>query len=74
MQDTDDIGSNHSGNPHLQDLIDARMQRRSFLGGTLAVAATGFFGGAALAPTEGRASNGRGSRPRLGFDEVPVSS
>ena len=74
MHDTDDIGSNHSGNPHLQDMIDARIQRRSFLGGTLAVAATGFLGGAALAPTEARASNGRGSWPRLGFDEVPVSS
>jgi len=74
MHDTDDIGSNHSGNPHLQDMIDARIQRRSFLGGTLAVAATGFFGGAALAPTDATASNGRGSRPRLGFDEVPVSS
>ena len=74
MHDTDDIGSNHSGNPHLQGLIEARVQRRSFLGGTLAVAATGFFGGAALAPTEARASNGRGSRPRLGFDEVPTST
>jgi len=74
MHDTDDIGSNLSGNPHLQDLIDARIQRRRFLGGTLAVAATGFFGGAALAPTDATASNGRGSRPRLGFDEVPVSS
>jgi secreted PhoX family phosphatase len=74
MHDTDDIGSNHSGNPHLQDIIDARIQRRSFLGGTLAVAATGFFGGAALAPAAARASNGVGSRPRLGFDEVPVSA
>ena len=44
MKDTDDIGSNHSGNPHLWDMIETRMERRSFLGGTLAVAAGSFLG------------------------------
>lgn len=72
MQDTDDIGSNHSGNPHLQDMIDARLSRRSVLIGTTALAATTFFSGAALA---GQKPFGRpgGDRYKLGFAEVPPS-
>ena len=34
MHDTDDIGSNESGNPHLQEMIEARLQRRTFLQGS----------------------------------------
>jgi hypothetical protein len=77
MHDTDDIGSNQSGNPHVQDMIEARIRRRSFLGGSLAVAATGFFGGAALLPTRADAHRGRGpgrGGVRLGFNEVPTST
>lgn len=71
MQDTDDIGSNDSANPHIQDMIEARIKRRSFLGGSLAVAATGFFGGAALASSTVRNGVARGLAPRLGFAAVP---
>jgi hypothetical protein len=74
MQDTDDIGSNHSGNPHLWDLIEARIERRSFLGGTLAVAASGFLGGAALASGQVPASPGKVPPPRLGFTPIEPSS
>ena len=72
MHDTDDIGSNVSGNPHLEDLIELRMQRRSFLGGSVALAATGFFGGSALASSPTVATPGLA--PRLGFAEVPPST
>jgi secreted PhoX family phosphatase len=72
MHDTDDIGSNLSGNPHLQDLIELRMQRRSFLGGSVALAATGFFGGSAVASSPTVATPGL--PPRLGFTEVPPST
>jgi secreted PhoX family phosphatase len=73
MQDTDDIGSNDSGNPHLWDMIEARMARRSFLGGTLAVAATGFLGGTVASA----ASTWNGAvtvpPPRLGFEPIEPS-
>jgi secreted PhoX family phosphatase len=76
MNDTDDIGSNQSGNPHIQDMIDALVSRRRFLGGSVAAAATGFLGGSMLAPLEARADDGHGRRRgrRLGFAEVPPSS
>lgn len=56
--DIDDIGSNDSGNPHIEDIIKARMSRRSFVSGTVAVAATGFLGGNLLAsgPVEAAAA------------------
>jgi secreted PhoX family phosphatase len=74
MHDTDDIGSNQSANPHIQDMIEARVRRRSFLGGSLAVAATGFFGGATLASSTVRHGVARGLAPRLGFAAVPTST
>ena len=74
MLDTDDIGSNQSANPHLADMIEVRIKRRSFLGGSLAVAATGFFGGSALASTDLRNGRARGLPPQLGFTEVPPST
>jgi len=74
MHDTDDIGSNQSANPHLEDMIEVRIKRRSFLGGSLAVAATGFFGGSALASAELRNGVARGLAPQLGFAEVPTSA
>jgi secreted PhoX family phosphatase len=74
MQDTDDIGSNQSGNPHLQDMIDVRIERRTFLGGSLAVAATGFFGGAAGAQPIEPVTGGRGGRARLAFASIAPSA
>ncbi len=58
MQDTDDIGSNHSGNPHIEDIIPARISRRGFIGGTVAVAATGFLGGCMVDSSSGSAAAG----------------
>jgi uncharacterized protein len=74
MHDTDDIGSNNSGNPHLWDMIEARIERRSFLGGTLAVAAGSFFGGTALASTRVSANPGKVPPPRLGFSPIEPST
>jgi hypothetical protein len=74
MHDTDDIGSNHSGNPQLWDMIEARIERRSFLGGTLAVAAGSFLGGTALASTQVTANPGKLPPPRLGFNPIEPSA
>jgi hypothetical protein len=74
MHDTDDIGSNQSGNPHLQDMIDVRIQRRTFLGGSLAAAATGFFGSAAGAQSIEPVTGGRGGRSRLAFEAITPST
>jgi secreted PhoX family phosphatase len=74
MHDTDDIGSNQSGNPHLQDMIEARIERRTFLGGSLAVAATGFFGGTVGAQSIEPVTGGRGGRARLAFESITPST
>jgi uncharacterized protein len=81
VHDPDDISSNPTDNPHLGDLIGARLSRRQVLGGGLAAAAAGFLGhgllqagiaGAAPSPTtRPRATTGRPTR--LGFTEVPPS-
>jgi secreted PhoX family phosphatase len=71
--DTDDIGSNTSANPHLQDMIDAVVPRRTFLQGSLATAAVGFLGGAVV-PSVAQAVPGNVATPRLGFAPVPVST
>ena len=74
MQDTDDIGSNTSGNPHIDELIEARISRRGMIGGTAAAAAAGFLGAATL-PSDEASAHGRGPRRVLiGFEEVPPSS
>lgn len=71
MHDTDDIGSNRSGNPHIVDLIAARISRRGFLSGSVGVAAAGFFGGSLLASGSAQA---KGSASwKLGFSEVNPS-
>lgn len=75
MQDTDDIGSNTSSNPHIDEMIEARISRRGMIGGTAAAAAAGFLGVATLPSGEASAhGRGRGHRPLIGFDEVPVST
>jgi len=72
MIDTDDIGSNESGNPHLADMIEAQLSRRSVLTGGVALAATGFFGGSLLLSGQATARS-FGRNQALGFDEVPAS-
>jgi secreted PhoX family phosphatase len=74
MHDTDDIGSNESGNPHLQDMIEARVERRTFLKGTVAAAATGFIGSAALLPRGAHAQPGNVPNSRLRFTPIEPST
>jgi secreted PhoX family phosphatase len=75
MHDTDDIGSNESGNPHLQELIEARMQRRTFLTGSVAAAATGFLGGSLLgASSSALAAPGNVPNSRLLFAPIAPST
>ena len=53
--DKEDISSNPSNNRHFSDVLDSGMSRRMILKGSLAAAATGFFGSsAALAATGGK--------------------
>lgn len=73
IHDTDDIGSNPTNNDHIQDLIEQRVSRRTVLGGSVAVAATGFFGGSMLLSGNAQAQESCG-KALLGFSEVPVSS
>jgi secreted PhoX family phosphatase len=71
-------GSNQSSNPHLNDLIQAQLDRRTVLAGALGAAAVQFLAGSVA--TTGRASasslagSGGGGAPTLGFTEVPPSS
>jgi len=80
VHDTDDLGSNPTDNPHLADLIETRVSRRAVLGGGLAAAAVGFFGGGLLSPAIAGAgptapASRRGPKVgRLGFIEVPPST
>ena len=84
MRDTDDIGSNPTDNPHLNDLISAGVNRRQVLGGGLAAAAVGFFGRGLLAPSPALAATpgsvvGAVERrqvgpARLGFASVAAST
>lgn len=83
MHDTDDLGSNVSGNEALAELIAERLSRRAFLGGGLAAAAVAFLGGSVAAPAPAAAHDGgdgyghrdgRHGRALLGFEQVPVST
>jgi secreted PhoX family phosphatase len=70
----DEVPSNHSANPTMYDVIDARASRRGFLVGGLATIATGLFGAglsprAALAQTTTAAA----ATGLLGFKPVPLS-
>ncbi|MDO5626806.1 MAG: PhoX family phosphatase [Mobilicoccus sp.] len=82
--DPDDVSSNPSKNRHFSEVLEANVSRRNVLGGTIGVAAVGFFAGApmaqAAAPTttasvagRGR-GRGRGRRPLLGFKGISVST
>jgi secreted PhoX family phosphatase len=68
----DDSVSNPSKNPHFNEVVAARMSRRSFLGGSVAAAALGLGGvGSLLEAVPARAS---GHRSLLGFTGIPVST
>jgi secreted PhoX family phosphatase len=69
-------GSNPTNNPRLEDIIEARLSRRSMLAGTLGVAAAQFFAVASFVKPARGASSGASAMansPLLGFTEVPVS-
>ena len=74
--DNDEV-TNNSGNPSFQEIVEARLSRRGFLGGGLAAAAAFSFSGvnALLRSVPAAAQDiGQGSlRPLLGFQGVPVS-
>ncbi len=71
-------GSNQSSNPHLNEMIQAQLDRRTVLAGALGAAAVQFLAGSVA--TTGRASasslagSAGGGAPTLGFAEVPPSS
>jgi secreted PhoX family phosphatase len=73
----DDIGSNKSSNQTFQEVIEARVSRRGFLGGGLATAAALTVGGVSAllkAVPASAQNNGRGfRRPLLGFTGIAVS-
>lgn len=78
--DPDDLITNPSGNRHFADVLAADVSRRNMLGGTIGVAAVGFFAGAPVAqaaavPATSTASvaGGDPKRPLIGFKAVPVS-
>jgi secreted PhoX family phosphatase len=81
VRDTDDIGSNPTRNSSFDEIVRTRLNRRQVLGGGLAAAAVGFFGGSMLAPMPALATGpqsrirGIGSTPdRLAFLEVDPST
>lgn len=70
----DDNISNESGNDTFEDIVAARISRRNFLGGGMAVAAAASLGGigSLVHAVPAMASQGRG--PLLGFQGIPVSA
>ena len=75
MVDDDDMISNASANETMDDVIAARVSRRSVLGGGLAAAGTAMLGIDALLRSVPVSAHGGDRRRRLlGFDGIPVSS
>ncbi len=84
MLDNDDIARNPAADRPFNDIVEARISRRSAMGGGLAAAAaflagSAAFGGVASADMRktargagGRHSRGRGSRDLLGYNAVPL--
>ncbi len=85
----DESQNNPSGNQHLQDIVNTRLSRRSFLAGGLATAAVISLGGAEAlvrvfpagaqeneytTDTEMGGEGRRGRTFRLGFEAVPISA
>ena len=71
----DDKGSNDSNNEAFQDVLDARLSRRGFLGGSLTAAAGITLGGAsALLKSVPVSALSRPHRRLLGFQAIPVST
>ncbi|AGA35143.1 Putative phosphatase [Thioalkalivibrio nitratireducens DSM 14787] len=73
--DGDEPMSNPSQAPHFQQILTARMNRRTVLKGSLSAAIAGLFGSAALQGCGSGSSSGAGreSPMLLGFEAIPVS-
>jgi secreted PhoX family phosphatase len=72
----DDKGSNNSNNKTFQEVVDARISRRGFLGSGLATAAILSLGGvsALLKSVPASAQNSGSLGPLLGFKPIAISS
>jgi secreted PhoX family phosphatase len=73
-KDDDNLVSNTSGNSHFNDIVQARLSRRGFLGGGLALGAAASIGGVSglLNSMPALARHSRG--PLLGFAGIAVST
>ena len=69
----DDNVSNNSGNPTFQEVVEARVSRRGFLGGGLAAAAAFSLSGVDALLRTVPASAQANRRAPLGFQGIPVS-
>jgi uncharacterized protein len=71
--------SNHSGNPHFNSVLDARLSRRDVLKGGLGAAMLGLFGASAALANPASLPEAAGLRPpfmrkpMLGFDPIAVT-
>ena len=76
MFDSDDIPSNPTDNPHLADMIGARMSRRGLLGGALAATIVGFVAADSLAASVAAATgtDKKAPQPLLGFTGITAST
>jgi secreted PhoX family phosphatase len=72
MRDDDSV-SNNSNNQTFQEIVEARVARRSFLGGGLATAALTLGGVSALLEAVPASAKTPGRRPLLGFQGIEVS-
>jgi secreted PhoX family phosphatase len=74
--DIENIGSNPSTNPHIDQIVAARYSRRSLMVGGTASAALAFFGGSQLIASGAAAAGERPADrpgPRIAFSPVPTS-
>jgi secreted PhoX family phosphatase len=71
MKDNDSM-SNRSANQTFQDVVEARLSRRGFLGGGLATAAALSLGGVGALLKAVPASAKTHQGPLLGFEGIPV--
>ena len=72
--DGEDKGTNHSNNETFEEVLDARLSRRGFVGGGLATAAGLTLGGVSALLKAVPASAHGGRRPLLGFQGIEVST
>ena len=71
--DPDDLENNTSGNPHMNDVLAARLHRRHVLGGGLGAMAMAGFGTMSLAACGGGDSTPAVIAPPVGVTPTPVT-